>query len=98
MTGRKNWTDVNNDINSADFLAYNVYNGRAFTGRIRRCKLTYKASPKKSTGLDDIVDALGCLIAHSTSRSKQSRCLLPTVYEFGCEPMVLYGVGTTACA
>ena len=101
MTGRKNWTDVNNDINSADFLAYNVYNGRVFTGRIRflgRCKLTYKGGQKKSTGLDDIVDALVCLIPHSTSRGKQSRCLLPTVYEFGCEPMVLYGVGTTACA
>jgi hypothetical protein len=35
VTGRKNWTDVNNDINSPDFLAYNVYNSRAFTGRIR---------------------------------------------------------------
>ena len=35
VTGRKNWIDVNNDINSPDFLAYSVYNGRAFTGRIR---------------------------------------------------------------
>ena len=35
VTGRKNWIDVNNDIDSPDFLAYNVYNGGAFTGRIR---------------------------------------------------------------
>lgn len=35
VTGRKNWIDVNNDINSPHFLAYSVYNGRAFTGRIR---------------------------------------------------------------
>jgi hypothetical protein len=35
VTGRKNWLDVNNDFNSPDFLAYSVYNGRAFTGRIR---------------------------------------------------------------
>jgi Carboxypeptidase regulatory-like domain len=35
VTGRKNWIDVNNDINSPDFLTYSVYNGRAFTGRIR---------------------------------------------------------------
>jgi hypothetical protein len=34
-TGHKNWIDVNNDINSSDLLAYIVYNGRAFTGRIR---------------------------------------------------------------
>ena len=33
--GRKNWIDVNNDINSPDFLTYSVCNGRAFTGRIR---------------------------------------------------------------
>jgi hypothetical protein len=49
VTGRKNWIDVNNDINSPDFLAYNVYNGRVFTGRIRflgRCKLTYKGGQK----------------------------------------------------
>ncbi len=35
VTGRKNWIFVNNDINSPDFLTYSVYNGRAFTGRIR---------------------------------------------------------------
>jgi len=35
VTGRKNWINVNNDRNSADFLTYSVYNGRAFTGRIR---------------------------------------------------------------
>jgi len=35
VTGRKNWIYVNNDINSPDFLTYSVYNGRAFTGRIR---------------------------------------------------------------
>ena len=35
VTARKNWIDVNNDINSPDFLTYSVYNGRAFTGRIR---------------------------------------------------------------
>jgi hypothetical protein len=35
VTGRKNWIDVNNDIDSPDFLTYSVYNGRAFTGRIR---------------------------------------------------------------
>ena len=27
VNGRKNWIDVNNDINSPDFLAYSVYNG-----------------------------------------------------------------------
>jgi hypothetical protein len=36
VTGRKNWINVNNDINSSDFLAYNAYNGRVFTGRIRK--------------------------------------------------------------
>jgi hypothetical protein len=35
VTGRKNWINVNNDRNSPDFLTYSVYNGRAFTGRIR---------------------------------------------------------------
>ena len=35
VTGRKNWIFVNNDINSPDFLLFSVYNGRAFTGRIR---------------------------------------------------------------
>ena len=35
VTGRKNWTYVNNDLNSPDFLTYSVYSGRAFTGRIR---------------------------------------------------------------
>jgi hypothetical protein len=35
VTGRKNWINVNNDLNSPDFLTYSVYNGRAFTGRIR---------------------------------------------------------------
>jgi len=35
VTGRKNWIFVNNDIDSPDFLTYSVYNGRAFTGRIR---------------------------------------------------------------
>ena len=35
VTGRKNWINVNNDIDSPGFLAYSVYNGRAFTGRIR---------------------------------------------------------------
>jgi hypothetical protein len=35
VTGRKNWLFVNNDIDSPDFLTYSVYNGRAFTGRIR---------------------------------------------------------------
>ena len=35
VTGRKNWIFVNNDINSPDFLKFSVYNGRAFTGRIR---------------------------------------------------------------
>jgi hypothetical protein len=35
VTGRKNWIFVNNDINSPDFLTYSVFNGRAFTGRIR---------------------------------------------------------------
>ena len=35
VTGRKNCIYVNNDINSPDFLTYSVYNGRAFTGRIR---------------------------------------------------------------
>jgi len=33
--GRKNWIDVNNDINSPYFLTYSVYNGRGFTGHIR---------------------------------------------------------------
>jgi hypothetical protein len=27
--------NVNNDLNSPDFLTYSVYSGRAFTGRIR---------------------------------------------------------------
>ena len=35
VTGRKNWINVNNDLNSPDFLTYSVYSGRAFTGRIR---------------------------------------------------------------
>jgi hypothetical protein len=35
VTGRKNWIFVNNDVDSPDFLTYSVYNGRAFTGRIR---------------------------------------------------------------
>ena len=35
VTGRKNWIFVNNDINSPDFGMFSVYNGRAFTGRIR---------------------------------------------------------------
>jgi len=35
VTDRKNWIDVNNNIESPDFLTYSVYNGRAFTGRIR---------------------------------------------------------------
>jgi hypothetical protein len=35
VTGRKNWIFVNNDHDSPDFLTYSVYNGRAFTGRIR---------------------------------------------------------------
>ncbi len=35
VTGRKNWIFVNNDITSPDFLRFSVYNGRAFTGRIR---------------------------------------------------------------
>jgi hypothetical protein len=35
VTGRKNWVNVNNNINSPDFLQFSVYNGRAFTGRIR---------------------------------------------------------------
>jgi len=35
VTGRKNWIFVNNDIKSPDFLMFSVYNGRAFTGRIR---------------------------------------------------------------
>jgi hypothetical protein len=35
VTGRKNWINVNNNIDSPDFLTYSVYNGRAFTGRIR---------------------------------------------------------------
>ena len=35
VTGRRNYLDVNNDINSPDFLTYSVYNGRSFTGRIR---------------------------------------------------------------
>ncbi len=35
VTGRKNWIFVNNDVNSPDFLTYSVFNGRAFTGRIR---------------------------------------------------------------
>ena len=80
MTGPKNWIDVNSDINSPNFLAYNVYNGEVFTGRIRflgRCKLTYKGGQKKSTGLDDIVDALGCLIPHSTSRSNKADACCP---------------------
>ena len=35
VTGHKNWINVNNDRSSPDFLTYSVYNGRAFTGRIR---------------------------------------------------------------
>ncbi len=35
VTGRKNWIFVNNDITSPDFGTFSVYNGRAFTGRIR---------------------------------------------------------------
>jgi TonB dependent receptor-like, beta-barrel len=35
VTGRKNWIFVNNDHDSPDFLTYSVYNGRAFTARIR---------------------------------------------------------------
>jgi hypothetical protein len=35
VTGRKNWIFVNNVYGSPDFLTYSVYNGRAFTGRIR---------------------------------------------------------------
>jgi hypothetical protein len=35
VTGRKNWIYVNNDINSPDRFTFSVYNGRAFTGRIR---------------------------------------------------------------
>ena len=35
VTNRKNFLDVNNDIQSPQFLTYSVYNGRAFTGRIR---------------------------------------------------------------
>ena len=35
VTGRKNWIFVNNDIDSPDKFTFSVYNGRAFTGRIR---------------------------------------------------------------
>ena len=35
VTGHKNYTYVNNDINSADFLRFGNYEGRAFTGRLR---------------------------------------------------------------
>jgi hypothetical protein len=35
VTGRRNYLDVNNDIQSPQFLTYSVYYGRAFTGRIR---------------------------------------------------------------
>lgn len=35
ITGRHNYTYVNNDINSAAFLTFGNYEGRAFTGRIR---------------------------------------------------------------
>jgi len=35
VTGHKNYTYVNNDISSPDFLRFGNYEGRAFTGRIR---------------------------------------------------------------
>ena len=35
VTDRKNYLDVNNDIQSPEFLTYSVFYGRAFTGRIR---------------------------------------------------------------
>ena len=35
VTGRRNYTYVNNDINSPGFLTFGNYEGRAFTGRIR---------------------------------------------------------------
>jgi hypothetical protein len=35
ITGRRNYTLVNNDINSPGFLTFSNYQGRAFTGRIR---------------------------------------------------------------
>jgi hypothetical protein len=35
VTGRKNWIFVNNGRDSPDFGTFSVYNGRAFTGRIR---------------------------------------------------------------
>jgi len=35
VTGHRNYTYVNNDIGSPDFLRFGNYEGRAFTGRIR---------------------------------------------------------------
>jgi hypothetical protein len=35
ITGRRNYTFLNNDINSPGFLTFSNYHGRAFTGRIR---------------------------------------------------------------
>ena len=35
VTGRRNYTYVNNNINSPDFLTFGNYEGRALTGRIR---------------------------------------------------------------